>query len=470
MTDLQSILIQTGLTEPDANTISTMLHHHYGTNEQIIQQQFINKTLEQFRIEMKDKIVGGRMKIDATFSALKTWILKRTNSSLSSSSLTSDDTTILVSSSSSSRSTTTSENEDNIPIITTYKKAWNLPFSQTIHNKSKWQSFTNCKQKNENIMAISLSHDGNHLFISTEGSSCRERIGVFSVLDGQFVCWMIGLQDSVIRLCCCPLGQKLASGGIGGELAIWNATTFTVEQILQPHTSDVWAVCFDPKSGTILASGDENGTIRLNHFNVNTNQWSILHEFLNIHQDQIDSLTFYYNNSTSHHHHQDNEDNDDHGNKIDNLYVLSASWDESLQSIHVQTGKITSSFEGHQDWVTACAWCEIHSLAISGSTDGSIFLWKTTTCKLYKELECAHEEQITSLAVHQSLLASGDLDGIVYIWSLPELYKINNLKLSTSDYFFPSKAIVMLAFDITGSWLICGEEHGVICIWEEDQC
>ena len=58
-----------------------------------------------------------------------------------------------------------------------------------------------------------------------------------------------------------PDGKIVASGGMGGQVKIWDAEKFTCRQTLNVYTGAVWSVAFTPDGGGLLISG--NGGVKL---------------------------------------------------------------------------------------------------------------------------------------------------------------------------------------------------------------
>jgi WD40 repeat protein len=88
-------------------------------------------------------------------------------------------------------------------------------------------------------------------------------------------------------------------------------------------------------------------------------------------------------------------------------YLVSASEDRTLKSIDVATGKVLHSFEKHTDWVLSIAHSSTYGL-FSGSYDGSVCEWDLSTGQLVAQhINVMDGTQISSLSLHNSLLACG---------------------------------------------------------------
>jgi len=80
------------------------------------------------------------------------------------------------------------------------------------------------------------------------------------------------LEGHGFPVCCVtvsPSGSHFASGGYGGKVKIWSEPGEGGEwarvQVLEDHTSTIWAVCFSP-DGKQLATGSGR-LIKLYNFN-----------------------------------------------------------------------------------------------------------------------------------------------------------------------------------------------------------
>jgi WD40 repeat protein len=83
-----------------------------------------------------------------------------------------------------------------------------------------------------------------------------------------------------------PDGLRLATGGEGHVVKIWDAKSGRVLETLRGHTGDVWALAFSP-GGRWLASAGEDTTVRL----WDAKSWRLQHTFRG-HRKPIMSLAF----------------------------------------------------------------------------------------------------------------------------------------------------------------------------------
>jgi WD40 repeat protein/serine/threonine protein kinase len=99
----------------------------------------------------------------------------------------------------------------------------------------------------------------------------------------------------------------------------------------------------------------------------------------------------------------------------------------------------------------------------TGSFDGTIELWDTTTHALRKTLK-GHQSAIVSLAINQKgdRLASASTDGSIRIWDI-------DMGQATLSEQGPARRISTLALDPEGTWLLVGGQTGYLALWQLSQ-
>src|SRR5262249_16631754 len=104
----------------------------------------------------------------------------------------------------------------------------------------------------------------------------------------------------------------------------------------------------------------------------------------------------------------------------DQRFLLSGSTDGSVRLWRVTTERQLARFEGHSSPVTCLAMTPDNRLALSGSADRTVRLWDVATGN---ELACfrGHTDDLLAVAFGSNELAlSGSKDGTLRFWRLPE--------------------------------------------------
>ena len=168
-----------------------------------------------------------------------------------------------------------------------------------------------------------------------------------------------------------PNGKLLASGSLDGTVRLWNRFTGQCQQVLQHHQSGVWSVAFAPSGDDgnpdrhLLASGSQDQTIRL---------WEIASDV-----------------PTGQSHQQQPE-----------LVV------QPLRTL-----------EGHTSWIRCIVFSPDGKLLASGSSDGSVKLWRVNTGECLQTFQ-AHSSLVLAVAFSPDgqTLATGGGDGTIKLWEM----------------------------------------------------
>jgi WD40 repeat protein len=85
------------------------------------------------------------------------------------------------------------------------------------------------------------------------------RIRIWEVANGQSVRTLPGHKGGTSSIVFSPDGRHLASGGLDGNVKVWDVATWNEKRSLPVH-SPVYSVSFSP-DGRLLASGNADGTV-----------------------------------------------------------------------------------------------------------------------------------------------------------------------------------------------------------------
>jgi WD40 repeat protein/serine/threonine protein kinase len=297
-----------------------------------------------------------------------------------------------------------------------------------------------------------------------------------------------------------PDGKYIVTGGVFGDLKIWDKNNGSLIRTLHGHTGSIWGISYSP-DGTQIASCSDDGTIRVwsaymdyekiivrdagsmilsfNHGGNmivsgsmgpdkdyiikiwSTAEWKKLFE-LSGHSGRITSLRF---SPDDKHLISGSDDNsirvwdmntvpptvsmvlDGHSGSVnavdyspDGLYFCSGSSDNTVKIWAANTGKLLKTLTGHVGSVTSVKYTQNGRNIISGSEDKGIRIWDVETGECYKTLE-GHESQITCVAVSSddSKVISGDMNGAIIYWdksSGRRLFSMNGHLERVTDIVF----------------------------------
>src|SRR5215211_2745704 len=272
-----------------------------------------------------------------------------------------------------------------------------------------------------------------------------------------------------------PDGKRVVTASRDGRAALWDASTGARGAWLKGHRDRVsWAV-FSP-DGRLVATASRDGTARV--WDADTGH---VRAELDGHTDYVTRVAFSPNGRR----------------------VVTASKDATARVWSVATGRTLTTLEGHRRWVTRVEFTAGGRTIVTASDDGTVrtwnaasgapgrvmrpgsgpisalavspsgrrvfadsygsrdvpVLWDSETGRELHRLRVGSVTTAATFSANGKLLATGDLNGKVRIWSVADGDLLSVLTGHTG-------AISDLAFDETGARLVSASGDGTARLWD----
>lgn len=224
-------------------------------------------------------------------------------------------------------------------------------------------------------------------------------------------------------------GSLLASGSTDGTIKIWNTNSERCLHTLQGDSGGaIWSLVELP--GGLLASGSDDGTIEI----WDTSRWNFVH-MLEGHSDTVYSL-----------------------NILPRGLLASGSGDGTIKIWDINSWHCLQTLQGHHGYVRSVVPISEELLA-SGSHDSTIKIWDMNSWKCVQTLR-EHTGNIYSLIILSEgrLLASSSEDYTIRIWDTISWRCVQILR--RHDNFVQSLSL------IPGELLVSGSGDDTIRIWD----
>ncbi|WP_052305143.1 WD40 repeat domain-containing serine/threonine protein kinase [Stackebrandtia nassauensis] len=234
--------------------------------------------------------------------------------------------------------------------------------------------------------------------IATGGAD--KSIRLWNVPNGEQVGKYTGHTDGVTSLCWDPEDQNLLiSGGRDGTVRMWDLEGGLLEQVNEIGNHAVTGVAYD--SSTNLASGLDNGEVRLWHNNASSGA-----QVLTGHTGRVTSVATTLLNTGG-------------NNTPIAISAAAEGKDSALRIWNMDTGKRLAVLAGHTDDVLNVAASRDMGYVASASKDKTVRLWDPAAGSSVGILK-GHSGPVYGVAFDnaQETLASGSVDGTVRLWKV----------------------------------------------------
>lgn len=289
------------------------------------------------------------------------------------------------------------------------------------------------------IPQLCFSPDGTLL----AGSSDQNEISIWRVADGSREATLSGHTGRITSVAFSPDGKFLASGSYDRSILIWNAGDWSIARKLDGHTSYVNSLAFSP-DGKLLVSGGEDRRVIVWQWENGDIQYSLEEPILRVNQvafspdgtliaaasGEIRARVWLAETGKLLYSLLG----------INNIYSLAFSPDgvelaTGAWSVIAETGEASgpilfwSMKNGLRIGATqkptiafSMAYSPDGNLLFSGAElNSSVHVWRTSDGALLREL-MGHTDRVTAIAMSSDgrRIASGDQQGMIIVWGLPE--------------------------------------------------
>ena len=271
-----------------------------------------------------------------------------------------------------------------------------------------------------------------------------------------------------------PDGTRLAIASSTG-ISIYDVNTDKVHATLTTDMTDAHNVSFSP-NGQILASGDEDGLIRLWDVSTGEHKKTFIAEhgrslrvLFSRDGDTLASWGSYEVNLwdvTTSTHRKTSREYEDFANVSVNsdggILVSIDNKNDYIRLLDVITGEENKKLRGHTKNVESVAFSPDGKTLASGSRDRTIRLWDATTGKHKKTLK-GHQKSINSIAFSADgkMLATASRDNTVCLWDAITGTHKKTLKGHTA-------AVNGAAFSPDGRTIVSWSNDRTIRLWDVD--
>ncbi|AFZ24332.1 WD40 repeat-containing protein [Cylindrospermum stagnale PCC 7417] len=278
------------------------------------------------------------------------------------------------------------------------------------------------------ILAVAFSPDGKVL--ATGG--VEGEVQLWQVADGKLLSRWNAHTRWILSLAFSPNGQMLATGSDDKSVKLWDANTGICLKTIQGHTSWVFDVVFSPHGQALASVGDEY-TVKL--WDVYNGQ--LLKTFTG-HSTQPHSIAF----------------------SPDGQILASSANDKTIRLWNINTGELLKTFQGQSYFVQAIAFSPDGRTLASVGDDYIIQLWNLRTDELLNTFQ-GHVSFVQSIAFSPDgkILASGSHDKTVKLWDVAVGICKKTLQGHTSQVW-------SIAFSPDGEKIVSSSDDHTVKLWD----
>jgi serine/threonine protein kinase len=219
-----------------------------------------------------------------------------------------------------------------------------------------------------------------------------QTIKVWDAKTGRLLKTISSLSGPIIDIA--VAGDRVLSAHRNGDICLWNLGDGRQLNTYRRNDAEVWSVAFAGRMDQFVAASHD---WKVAMWNVEASS-KPLHIFEG-HKNAAQVVAF---SSSS------------RGDVL-----ASGSADKTIKLWNPKTAKLTRTYRGHRDFITAIVFSPDGKYMASASLDGNIRVWSTSSRRLYRSYK-AHEGAIAGLAfaTDNRTLASAGEDGAIKVWDV----------------------------------------------------